>query len=746
MINKIYIILLLLLTLSGCDDSRAPVDADDFGFPKVTIKASGFNVTGSEENQLSEWVATGHKYNGDPLVAVVYNSGNGIKSEWTGWFGEGEDYIAGAMVSAQLCNIKEPQTGDQDVKFLNSEGAPCIFTKGQGLYMLFTDPKSSVYSPNSNALINRMPSSAPANFATMGLWQDIPIYSQGSLAGGYYGDFPNSADYVGGRAYFKILDRYYDDNSGLYYVALKRGFDQAIQPPIAWTIDIVTTQLNQTAEVLFNTILSNSEYLSSLRAVILLYIIISGIMFLGGMLEMSEKELINMLIRLTIVMQLLTTETSWQFFDQYFFQLFTSGLTEILNLIVSTFNHGEKGGLLFFDQFIELLFSYETWLKVISLIVSVPSGIVVAMMIAVAFCTFAFAIVQAVTLYLLALIATSILIMLGPIFIPFLLFNKTRALFEGWLTRFAQYFFQPIIVFASISMFGQMVVTKIYQILGFRSCYEDYLFFDMFGTRFVLLKEWQICSFSLASTKDVIAVPGYGFWDPADPDRFCAPYECMAERYIDLPFLDLNQDASLISAYQDPWGALNVPMLFNGTILVLICYVMVKLNALAADVAQNIAGSATSLNTGQNNSLYGAANAMTNTMATTLKNYTIDKVEFRGAAERKAIGTALSAGKDYLVKGAQGLQKGAEKKAGEKWGNFRKKNPKLGWMMSGVGSAISTFASVTKVKMIPPLSMSLSSKEQDQTQDWNEKKKPDFATRMEQKMQDAIGGKFDKKD
>ena len=734
---KAIFLSLVLIILTACNNSLVEIDADDFGFPKVSVSASGLNVTGTQANELSQWTASGYEYDGNGSIAVmVYNNGGGVTSAWTSWYGSNETTITPSMQGAANCQIAPPQTGDQNVKFISPSTAPCIFTQGQGLYLLLTDPSNTqISNPNSNNLINRTPSTA--NFLTMQLNNPIAMYNNGTPAFGYLGNFPNSNNYTGGEAYFKILDKYYDDNSGGYYVALKNGFTPIQKPPITAVVSIVTKSLNGVSMTLFNAIVSNSQYMTALRAVITLYIIVMGILFLGGMLEMNQKDLLIMLCKLVLVMQLVTTKTSWEFFNQTFFQIFTGGVVEITNIITANFTGGAVGSLTFFDQFISLMYSYETWIKILALIISVPTGFFAAGIIAVGFFVLTFAIVEAVVIYLLALIATSLLIMLGPIFIPLLMFNQTKNMFENWINQLAMYFFQPLLVFASINLLGQIAISYIYKLLGFAACFDDWIV--LFGN-WVLAKNWQICPISFGSSTPVsMAVPGFGFWDSGNPNYFCNPYECMADRYISLPFLDPVADASLIQDFANPWVSLSTPMVYNACIFALICYVMLKFNALIADIARAISRQQAH----GGNALVGAAKSSVNNLYSAMS--------WTGGKAFTALGVANQVlyeritGKPYkensIKRGISYVQRGLA----EKVDSISKKYEELSEMKYSPLKLIK--------RVIPPLSMEMKTAEDIQNEAWQEKNKKGetfesafskpFET-AQHAMQDTIGDGFER--
>jgi type IV secretion system protein VirB6 len=606
---KIIMLLLISLSLTSCNEHHVPIDADDFGFPKVTTYAKGQNVTGELDNQVSEWTPSGYKYNGDKIVTMVYNDDGTNFSTWSPWYCSGEDARCEQSAPFPLCII--PQLCQNPAyKYEIFENAPCYFEKGMGLYMLLTNPaRSTVTDPNKYHTIKALPSSA--KFFTTKMWDPTNMYSNRAIASGYVGDpgaspLGNSGDsYLGGRAYFKILDRYYDDNSGFYLTYLKRGFDRISPPPIARIISLVTYKLKSAANDLFVRITNNKDYHKALKAMLSLYMIIGGIMYIGGMSQMSHKELINLTIRLVIVIQLLTTSTSWEVFNGYFFNFFTLGLNEILGIITSNAATGSQG-IFFFDNLLDLLFSAETNYKIMALIFSLPCGVVAVVIIYVAFIIFAVALAQAVMLYLLSYMAISLLIVLAPIFITFMLFKTTKPFFENWLNQFAVYFFQPVIVFAGLSLLTQLILSQMYLILGFRACYEDLVIVK----NTVIMKFWKICSFdSVTSQKDTILLPGYSYCSDTSCtctnaetncgattasdgtlNYFCAPYECTSQRYVDLPFLDLNKDASLIDSFSNGWTALNMPMLYHSSLLLLYSYLTIKFNDTAPIIAKGIAG------------------------------------------------------------------------------------------------------------------------------------------------------------
>ncbi len=661
--NNLWALLLLLcITLSGCNDSKPPIEADDFGFPKFSVYAKGKNVTGEEENELAQWEFSGYKFNGDPIAIMVYNDSGDHSSVWSSWGCEGENKLCENLKDADLCVIPKYCSNVYD-KYETVCTPMCIFSKGQGLYLLITDPKNaSVTDPNQYDNVNRIPSLE--GFYTKGLWGESGMWHNGEAAAGMNEDIDDSLE--NGLAYFKILDRYYDDNSGYFHISLKRGFGSVVPTPIATVLSFVTTAFDSAAESMFKRLNNNPEYLVSLKIILILYIIVGGISYLGGVTQMSQKDLIYHFFKVVIVIQLLTTQTSWDVFNNYFFKFFTDGLNEIISIVTRNMT-GAGSGVAFFDSLVNLLFSYETSTKINALLWSFPCGFLVIFIVYIAFILVAIAIAQAIILYLLGYMAISLLIILAPVFITFLLFQTTRSLFENWMNQFANYFFQPVLALAALNLIIQVIVDRIYRILGFKACYEDWM---KITSGFVISRAWMICDFN--SQMENIAIPGYGYYKEGDPEYFCSPYECTGYRYVDLPFLDPVADASLINAFHYKGNTLSDALLNEASILLLLTYLMMKFNNIVPDLAKGLAGTATLLNTGGANALANAAQSITKdvgaafsvakdlAMSTKAAKDLKDKVGQLKGKLRKAVGGLANSTDQVLTDNVRGYEAAKE--------------------------------------------------------------------------------------
>ena len=82
-------------------------------------------------------------------------------------------------------------------------------------------------------------------------------------------------------------------------------------------------------------------------------------------------------------------------------------------------------------------------------------------------CTFVFGflnlfiVIQVVELMILSILAFHVLILISPIFVPFLLFKATKQTFDGWVNQIIVYSLYPIMIFAFLS-FMYVIIDKLY--------------------------------------------------------------------------------------------------------------------------------------------------------------------------------------------------------------------------------------------------------------------------------------------
>jgi type IV secretory pathway VirB6-like protein len=246
---------------------------------------------------------------------------------------------------------------------------------------------------------------------------------------------------------------------------------------------------------------SSNPFLAAVRAALVLYVIIYAGLFMMGMVDDRQEGFLKRIIKFSIVAALLSA-SSWDFFNNFLFRLFTTGIDNFIgmltvqfspadfNILVDPVTHkavkqgSNMGGtnmniFAFADMTASKFFNLDSMKKIMGLLFATPLGIVYVMMIFVGLFLFLYSLVKAMILYLLALLAISLLLIVSPIFISFMLFEKTKEMFKSWVMNLINYTFQPVFVFAALSIFNIFVYSALYHLLHYTVCWRTVWWLDL---------------------------------------------------------------------------------------------------------------------------------------------------------------------------------------------------------------------------------------------------------------------------
>ena len=627
--RNIFITLLIsLLALSGCTGDTC-IDPDDFGFIKFNISSryDPSEVTSRQEgDQVAPWRDSAYKVNGYPLTIMVrpwdYMSGDkntsGMLSAWCPWYGQQNNFstLAEFCVRLRPCQFTDgkmcPTPTPRDAPINN---APCILTNGVGLYFLIADKGSD---PNMSPDSQRSPKGITQHLGEPVTSQGYEFYSISSTgkflqAGGInyqYGctSLPcdQASNYAQSPLYFKILDKFYDDNSGQYRVVIKSGVSDTRPDPLQFLTNLIKNELFGTSDKdpgivrqTYQQIIETPGYRLSVSALLTLYIMFTGFSFLIGNINMTQVELVVRILKVSVVSILLSTSKAWTFFHDYLFVFFVEGVEQILQIINEASATGPGS-----QSLLGLLISPQTLSKLFSLLFVDPLGFIYIILYLIALYFIFLLIFKATIIYLTALITIGMIITMAPIFICFMLFNITRSLFENWLRQLISYSLQPIILFVGIAFISMIIRTEIYSTLGFAVCKKDFPDLGPINQIFGSFTEDLDSSIGNSIFYWWFPVPMKGGIEnftqanilvPEDYTKKdgtkCLAYQCIDKRYIQLPFLDLVKDANRISNF------INGKFIqLDGLLLIFVSiYLLSKFNETAISTASFIVGTSGNL-------------------------------------------------------------------------------------------------------------------------------------------------------
>jgi type IV secretion system protein VirB6 len=223
---------------------------------------------------------------------------------------------------------------------------------------------------------------------------------------------------------------------------------------------------------------------------LILYIAGYGLLFVMGMVNISQMNLVIKAVKIGAILAL-TMPNSWTFFYDNFFKLFLDGsavlISESLNSAFQSqyvncpalpsdpnnpYLNDIPNPFCFLDFGFSLLFTNKsTWMKFASLMVLTPITFIMFWFMVYGLVMYVVAIFKAVVSYMLSIAAIAILLLLAPIFIPFILFEQTQSLFSSWLKFLIQYTIGPVLLLIGLNVITMLLYLTVQQVLDFTVCW-----------------------------------------------------------------------------------------------------------------------------------------------------------------------------------------------------------------------------------------------------------------------------------
>jgi type IV secretion system protein VirB6 len=388
------------------------------------------------------------------------------------------------------------------------EWGGCPFSQGQMLQYAVT-PEDLEANPNST------------NVA----WLDVPT--------GVFRNGDNIPIKSSGNFYLRIkplavpegvpdeLKHYYTDPGhrfGQYYINLSKldestflqddGIIKQIVNSVRYTLygDPKDKNKKGVLRMLYEALVEETPVISAVRALLVLFTMMTGFGYLIGTVQMHQKDMITRLFKLAFVAMVISPG-SWEFFSDNFFKLFIDGGLELIAKIIT----GSLGGYTtiinvsddpasvfsIFDGPFQMMFSKQTWIKVYALFLTGMLGIIIAIFIAISAVFYFLSVAKVILMFLMSMVIISLLIFMAPLFLCFMLFNQTKSFFDSWWKFLLSFTLQPVALFSSIAIFNLLIVTTIFTALGFTACPSC-----LFGISipsivdFCLIPAWRILAFS----------------------------------------------------------------------------------------------------------------------------------------------------------------------------------------------------------------------------------------------------------
>jgi type IV secretory pathway VirB6-like protein len=369
-----------------------------------------------------------------------------------------------------------------------------------------TNPQSNVVSSGTISFITQLTGDYTGgyriNVTQIGCPAFNGVQNSTTQKGGvlaYIGNNPANADTEGtimltqgktfiankdGTLYLKIdMPLQASNNGGDYQVKVAT---QTSRPPIAAAInkivDYIQSTIAQAAQKLYeNATCTGSSsgqgcvaYISLIRLLLILYIMFSGLLFILGMANISQQDLVIKALKFGTVVMLLQKQ-SWDFFTQHFLDIYIRGSQAIFakatNAVVGA--TGGSGSWAFVDASMSLIINDPLFLYLLlSLVFASVLGIVYFIMLIYAVFLFIKAIFHGIKTYVFSILMVGFLTALTPIMLPLLLFGLSKEIFFRWIGALSRFALEPIVFLTGLIILSNISLNILKQILAYGVCWN----------------------------------------------------------------------------------------------------------------------------------------------------------------------------------------------------------------------------------------------------------------------------------
>ncbi|AHX11742.1 cagA exotoxin family protein [Neorickettsia helminthoeca str. Oregon] len=254
--------------------------------------------------------------------------------------------------------------------------------------------------------------------------------------------------------------------------------------------DIGTTGLPRSDGIIVQIYKLVAERLApSVQPFIVLYLITYGLSFLLGIIRDPRSDVVMRVAKIAFIL-LLVSDYSWHFFGETIFNLFINSSNELIYYFTGNLSgkYAPDNTFEFLDRTAGVILTNQFWLRMLALFLAGPAGWLVMAIILWGVFLFFSCIIEAMIVYLMILIATGLLFLLAPLFIAFLLFQRTKPLFEGWLKMLISFALRPIFIFGTLALLNAIMMAALYGINNFGVCPGCILSTDIFGDDLCIIR------------------------------------------------------------------------------------------------------------------------------------------------------------------------------------------------------------------------------------------------------------------
>ncbi|MFZ9469533.1 MAG: type IV secretion system protein [Rickettsiales bacterium] len=251
---------------------------------------------------------------------------------------------------------------------------------------------------------------------------------------------------------------------------------------------------------------SHQLFKSVVSIAVVMSISFYGLGFLMGVSEIKHSEIMKILFKIGFIYLFISPSIGWVWYNKFFVALFTSATDYLTFSVALVFGNAESitnkivagdysdKSVLFAstDRVLTILFSDAVVGKVGALLFSSIFGWVYFLLMVYTFINYIYAIANTILLFITCQITTIVLLVIGPFFFIFLLFNITKDMFDNWVKALIGFSLQQIFLVLVISFFNGIIEVFLKNALGYRVCWTEVLKLNIILTTVALFNFWTV--------------------------------------------------------------------------------------------------------------------------------------------------------------------------------------------------------------------------------------------------------------
>ncbi|MFK7973829.1 MAG: type IV secretion system protein [Rickettsiaceae bacterium] len=219
-----------------------------------------------------------------------------------------------------------------------------------------------------------------------------------------------------------------------------------------------------------------TNFFTYIKVMLIIYIMFYGMMFLLGMVKINQTDLVIRVVKIAFVAGLMNDKT-FEFFNNYIFDSVTGFTDQIIaNMSGYSLFSGSTtitNPLMFMNEVMTRVLISSTFAAQMMAMLSMGlNGVLYFIIIFVCIGILLLVLFRSMAVYLMAYMAIAVLLGIAPLFLTFVLFERTRYLFDNWVKFTFRYMIEPVILLAGIIILTQLMTIYLDYVVGYSVCWK----------------------------------------------------------------------------------------------------------------------------------------------------------------------------------------------------------------------------------------------------------------------------------